>query len=65
MIEFGSQSPSSPRRSRVLVADDTESIRALYRKLLATDGHEVIAVADGVAALAAVYETIRTSSCST
>jgi putative two-component system response regulator len=28
----------------------------LYRKLLAADGHEVIAVSDGVAALAAVYE---------
>lgn len=56
MIEFASQTPS-PRRSRVLVADDTESIRALYRKLLSTDGHEVIAVADGEAALAAVYET--------
>jgi putative two-component system response regulator len=55
VIEFGSQSPS-PRRSRVLVADDTESIRALYRKLLATDGHEVIDVADGVAALAAVQK---------
>ena len=56
MIEFESQSPA-PRRSRVLVADDTESIRALYRKLLATDGHEVIAVADGVAALEAVRES--------
>ena len=55
MIEFGSLSPS-PRRSRVLVADDTESIRALYQKLLATDGHEVIAVADGEAALLAVHE---------
>ena len=56
MIEFGSRTPSL-RRSRVLVADDTESIRALYRKLLASDGHEVIAVADGAAALAAVYES--------
>ena len=56
MIEFRSQSPP-PRRSRVLVADDTESIRALYHKLLASDGHEVIAVADGIAALAAVHET--------
>jgi putative two-component system response regulator len=55
VIEFGSLSPS-PRRSRVLVADDTESIRALYQKLLATDGHEVIAVADGEAALLAVQE---------
>jgi len=58
VIAFGSQSSSAaPRRSRVLVADDTESIRLLYRKLLATDGHEVIDVADGVAALAAVRES--------
>ncbi len=55
MIEFGSQSPS-PRRSRILVADDTDSIRVLYRKLLATDGHEVIDVGDGEAALAAVQK---------
>jgi len=55
VIEFGSQSPS-PRRSRILVADDTDSIRALYRKLLATDGHEVIDVGDGEAALAAVQK---------
>ena len=55
MIEFGSQTPS-PRRSRILVADDTDSIRALYRKLLATDGHEVIDVGDGEAALAAVQK---------
>ncbi|PYR70274.1 MAG: hypothetical protein DMF88_03295 [Acidobacteria bacterium] len=55
MIEFGSQSPS-PRRSRILVADDTDSIRALYRKLLATDGHQVIDVGDGEAALAAMQK---------
>jgi len=41
----------------VLVADDTESIRVLFRKLLATDGHEVIDVGDGEAALAAVHES--------
>jgi putative two-component system response regulator len=40
----------------VLIADDTESIRVLFRKLLATDGHEVIDVGDGEAALAAVHE---------
>ena len=55
MVEFDSHSPA-PRQSRILVADDTESIRALFRKLLATDGHEVIDVADGVAALAAVRD---------
>ena len=55
MIEIAPQT-ASPRRSRILVADDTESIRALYRKLLATDGHEVIDVGDGEAALAAVQE---------
>jgi putative two-component system response regulator len=55
VVEFDSHSPA-PRQSRILVADDTESIRALFRKLLATDGHEVIDVADGVAALAAVRD---------
>ena len=55
MIEFGSASPN-PRRSRVLVADDAQSIRELYTKLLAVDGHEVIEVADGAAAMTAVSE---------
>ena len=55
MIEFGSQS-SSARRSRILVADDTDSIRALFRKLLSADGHEVIAAGDGIAALDAVHQ---------
>ena len=55
MIDFASQSPA-PRRSRILIADDTESIRTLFRKLLGADGHEVIDVADGLAALGAVQE---------
>jgi putative two-component system response regulator len=42
------------RRTRVLVADDTDSIRALFQKLLSADGHEVITVEDGAEALAAV-----------
>jgi putative two-component system response regulator len=42
------------RRSRVLVVDDTESVRSLFRKLLATDGHDVVSAADGAAALEAV-----------
>ena len=42
------------RRSRVLVADDTESIRALFNRLLTADGHEVVTAADGAAALEAV-----------
>src|ERR1044071_10035378 len=42
------------RRSRVLVADDTDSVRSLFQKLLSTDGHEVIVAADGAAALDAV-----------
>jgi cyclic di-GMP phosphodiesterase len=55
VIEFASPSPA-PRRSCILVADDTESIRALFRKLLTSDGHEVIDVGDGEAALAAVQK---------
>ena len=42
------------RRTRVLVADDTDSVRALFRKLLAAEGHDVLAVQDGVEALAAM-----------
>jgi putative two-component system response regulator len=42
------------RRTRVLVADDTESVRALFRKLLMAEGHDVIAVPDGAEALDAV-----------
>lgn len=45
-----STSPAA-RRTRVLVADDTESIRALFQKLLAADGHEVITAEDGIEAL--------------
>jgi putative two-component system response regulator len=44
-----------PRRSRILVADDTESVRSLFRRLLTSDGHEVIIAADGAAALEAVH----------
>jgi putative two-component system response regulator len=43
------------RRSRVLVADDTESIRLLFRRLLTGDGHDVILASDGAAALDAVH----------
>ena len=42
------------RRSRILVVDDTESVRSLFRKLLSSDGHDVVAAADGAAALEAV-----------
>jgi putative two-component system response regulator len=42
------------RRSLVLVVDDTESVRSLFRRLLSSDGHDVIAAADGAAALEAV-----------
>jgi putative two-component system response regulator len=38
----------------VLIADDTESIRALFQKLLTTDGYQVLAVDDGDQALDAV-----------
>lgn len=42
------------RRPRLLVADDTASIRALFEKLLRGEGYEVATVADGIAALDAV-----------
>jgi putative two-component system response regulator len=40
----------------VLIADDTESIRSLFRKLLLADGHDVVSADDGAAALDAVRE---------
>src|SRR5687767_10156563 len=48
--------PQLTRQSRVLVADDTEGVRTLFRKLLTTDGHDVVIAADGLAALEAVRE---------
>ena len=49
-------SPIQQRRSRVLVADDTESVRSLFRKLLLADGRDVVSASDGAAALDAVQE---------
>jgi putative two-component system response regulator len=42
------------RRSCVLIADDTESVRSLFERLLSTDGHDVVSVPDGRTALAAI-----------
>ena len=42
------------RRPRVLVADDTDTIRALFEKLLTNDGYQVISAVDGIEALDAV-----------
>ncbi len=48
--------PALRRRSCILVADDTESVRSLFRKLLLADGHDVLSAMDGSSALAAVHE---------
>jgi hypothetical protein len=45
-----SSSTQISRRTRVLVADDTDSVRALFQKLLTADGHEVICAEDGIGA---------------
>jgi len=42
------------RRTRVLIADDSDGIRTLFSKLLLADGHEVIVATDGIAALESV-----------
>ncbi|HEY5619109.1 MAG TPA: HD domain-containing phosphohydrolase [Vicinamibacterales bacterium] len=46
--------PTPARRPRVLVADDTDTIRALFEKLLTGDGYQVISAVDGIEALDAV-----------
>ena len=51
-----SSSPPIVHRTRVLVADDTDSVRALFQKLLTADGHEVISVQDGLEAMDAVQK---------
>jgi CheY-like chemotaxis protein len=48
----------SPRRSRVLVADDVDRVKSLLVRLLSADGHEVISASDGQAAFA-VQRTSR------
>jgi putative two-component system response regulator len=50
-----SESTPEARRSRVLIADDRESIRALFHRLLSADGHDVVLAPDGASALAAVH----------
>ncbi len=47
--------PPKSRPTRVLVADDTDSIRALFEKLLASDGYQVTSVVDGLQALEAAH----------
>jgi|SoiMethySBSTD1v2_1073268.scaffolds.fasta_scaffold01042_22 cyclic di-GMP phosphodiesterase len=49
------ESIPAPRRSRVLIADDRESIRSLFHRLLSADGHDVVLAPDGASALAAVH----------
>ncbi len=46
------------RRARILLADDNSDMREYVRRLLTQQGHEVIAVPDGQAALSAVREQI-------
>ena len=43
-----------PRNAHVLVVDDDEGIRELVTRVLTQEGHEVVAVGDGIAALQAV-----------
>ena len=56
---------SHHRRSRVFIADDTESVRSLFERLLSGDGHDVVSAPDGRSALEAIQLIARTSSSST
>jgi putative two-component system response regulator len=53
-VPVNDSTPGS-RRSRVLVADDRESVRSLFHRLLSADGHDVVLAPDGASALAAVH----------
>ena len=52
---LASESTPAARRSRVLIADDRESIRSLFHRLLSADGHDVVLAPDGASALSAVH----------
>jgi putative two-component system response regulator len=52
---YASDSTPEARRSRVLIADDRESIRSLFHRLLSADGHDVVLAPDGASALSAVH----------
>ena len=52
---LASESIPAARRSRVLIADDRESIRSLFHRLLSADGHDVVLAPDGASALSAVH----------
>lgn len=54
MVVDSSLRPSAARTT-VLVADDTESVRVLFEKLLATEGYTVIGAEDGIAAVDLVH----------
>jgi len=55
MVSEGTVRPSAARTT-VLVADDTDSVRQLFQKLLTADGYTVVSAADGIAALDLVYQ---------
>ena len=48
--------PDSPAMARILIADDSPTVRLLLRRHLEADGHEIIEAGDGTTA----YETGRT-----
>ena len=50
MVIDGTCRPSAARTT-VLVADDTESVRLLFQKLLAAEGYTVVSAEDGIVAL--------------
>ena len=47
-LGFGARGPDAPRRQRVLVVDDSLTVRELERKLLTSRGYEVEVAVDGV-----------------
>ena len=51
MVAVSTSVTQVSRRTRILVADDTDSIRALFHKLLTSDGHEVISADNNIEAL--------------
>ncbi len=43
-----------PKRTKVLIADDTEAVRTLFTSILQAEGYDIVSAADGHSALEAV-----------
>lgn len=57
-IEVSPESPAEPKNKRILIVDDSATVRKLIFDKLENSGHEILCAADGVEALEMINRTI-------